>query len=168
MDGCRRSDGGGRNHMRIMKVVERILFGVNCLLWGIFALDILDPGVGDCHCFDFSKDECFLGDGRLWPYGGLAGRRWDRRTWHLGSVGQMGMCRLLGDRRVCAVDVLTPDRLARTLSDEYSSGNAHAVGGILCLVVLLSCLHGGVERRTRVALARPDGRMAMARRDGGL
>ena len=45
--------------MRIMKGVERILFGVNCLLWGIFALDILDPGVGDCHCFDFSKDECF-------------------------------------------------------------------------------------------------------------
>lgn len=74
--------------MRIMKVVERILFGVNCLLWGIFALDILDPGVGDCHCFDFSKDECFW---EMTVYGltaawlvadGIAGRgilgRWGR------------------------------------------------------------------------------------------
>ena len=44
--------------MRIMKIVEHFLFGVNCLLWGFFSLAILDPGVGDCHCFDFSEEEC--------------------------------------------------------------------------------------------------------------
>lgn len=44
--------------MRIMKIVERFLFGVNCLLWGFLSLAILDPGVGDCHCFDFSEEEC--------------------------------------------------------------------------------------------------------------
>lgn len=103
--------------MRIMKVVERILFGVNGLLWGIFAVDILlTCSEGRCcHCFDF--EECRLemavyGLTAAWLVaGGIVGR---------GILGRWG-------KWTCAV-----------------------------------------ERLARVALARPDGRMAMARRDGGL
>ena len=76
--------------MRIMKGVERFLFGANCLLWGVFALGILNPGAGDCHCCDFSKDECLLemsayGLTAAWLVaGGIVGRgvlgRWGKWT----------------------------------------------------------------------------------------
>ena len=95
---------------KIMKGVERFLFGVICLLWGVFSLGILNPGAGDCHCCDFSKDECLwemsaYGLTAAWLVaGGIVGRgvlgRWGKWTcavfWGIAALAHWVCSRQIG------------------------------------------------------------------------
>ncbi len=156
--------------MQLLKGIERFLFGVDCLLWGVFALAILDSGAGDCHCFDFSKDECVwemsvYGLTAAWLVAdGIIGRgilgRWGKWTcavfWGIAALAQW----------ICSRQIGWPEHYqTSTLLVTYTLALAFFASLSYCLVCMV---HGGLERHARVALAHPDGWMAMAWRDGGL